>query len=109
MNVKNGSRFKRWLSSHAHNTRHDCNDLQIVPIDKKFIIVNDKTGQMDMLDYPGDPTGSPANVYNCLCDVDFDADILKDGINLDEYDYQQVKKEQQEKSEQIISFNIFKR
>ena len=75
--------------------------IHVVPIDKKFIIVNDKTGQMDMLDYPGDPTGSPANVYNCLCDVDFDADILKDGINLDEYDYQQVKKEQTQKSEEI--------
>lgn len=106
MNTKNGSRFKRWLSSHAHNTRHDCNDLQIVPIDKKFIIVNDKTGQLDLLDYPGDPTGSPANVYNCLCDVDFDEDIIKDGINLDEYDYQQIKQAQKDKSQEI-KFNIF--
>lgn len=107
MNVKNGSRFKRWRSSHAHNTRHDCNDLQIVPIDKKFIIVNDKTGQTDMLDYPGDPSGSPGNVYNCLCDVDFDEDILKDGINPTEINYQQIKQEQTQKSEEIILMNDF--
>lgn len=95
MKTKNKPQYKRWNWTPNDATRHTCNDGQIVPLDKKFIVVNEKTGEVDYLNYPGDWSGSPANVYNCLCEIDYDNNITDDGIDLEKIPkYKNIKKEQ---------------
>lgn len=95
MKTKNKPQYKRWNWTPNDATRHTCNDGQIVPLDKKFIVVNEKTGEVDYLNYPGDWSGSPANVYNCLCEIDYDDKIIEDGIDLEKIPkYKNIKKEQ---------------
>lgn len=51
---------KQWLAVHDGRTRdsHRMLDYDIVPIDEEF-----KNGLM----YPAEPSGDPAEVYNCRC------------------------------------------
>lgn len=54
---------KQWLATLDGRTRHDhaMADGQTVAEDKPFTVGGEK------LMYPGDPSGSPWNVYNCRC------------------------------------------
>lgn len=54
---------KSWLATLDGRTRHDhaMADGQTVAEDKPFTVGGEK------LMYPGDPSGSPWNVYNCRC------------------------------------------
>lgn len=67
-------KYKVWNQTPNPKTRHTITDGQKVPIEEKFEVINDKTGQVDMMDYPGDWTGSPANTANCLCELTFTDD-----------------------------------
>lgn len=53
---------KRWLATHDERTRdsHRAMDGEEVPYDEKF---------SNGLEYPGDPSGSAAEVYNCRCTI----------------------------------------
>jgi HK97 family phage portal protein len=56
---------KRWLATFDERTRdtHIDADGQTVPVDGKFSV------GMDMLEYPGDPRSSGAEIINCRCTV----------------------------------------
>ena len=66
--------YKVWNQTPNPKTRHTITDGQKVPLEEKFEVINDKTGQIDMMDYPGDWKGSPANTANCLCELSFTDD-----------------------------------
>lgn len=61
--------YKMWVWSEADNTRHSNMDGDTVELEEKFEVLNEVTGETDMMMYPHDPDGSPGNVINCLCDV----------------------------------------
>lgn len=103
MKTKNKPQYKRWNWTPNDATRHTCNDGQIVPLEEKFIIINDKTGDLDYMDYPGDWSASASNTINCLCDITFTDDPK--GAE----DYPKFKKLQQEKSTQIKQDNQYKK
>lgn len=67
-------KYKVWNYTPNPKTRHHGNDGQKVPIEEKFIIINDKTGDLDYMDYPGDWSASASNTINCLCDITFTDD-----------------------------------
>lgn len=54
---------KQWLSTMDNRTREDhiIVDGQVQNLDDPFNVVGEE------LQYPGDPSGSPANVINCRC------------------------------------------
>lgn len=54
---------KEWIATLDNDTRngHREADGQVVPINEPFIVGGEK------LMYPGDPSGSPWNLYNCRC------------------------------------------
>lgn len=56
---------KRWVATLDGRARHDhaAADGQVVPEDEPFVVGGEK------LMYPGDPSGSPWNIYNCRCTV----------------------------------------
>lgn len=63
---------KTWI--HTHNgktTRHMSNHMQKVPFDEPFIVVNDKTLEIDEMMYPCDPAGSFSNAWICYCEVEY--------------------------------------
>ena len=62
---QNGVTSKKWLSAGDNRTRdaHLEADGQTVPINAQF-----KVGG-ELLDYPGDPSGSPENIIHCRCSV----------------------------------------
>lgn len=63
---------KVWIwTGEGETTRHESNNMQKRLIDEPFIIVNDKTLEIDELMYPSDPNGSPSNTYICYCDIDY--------------------------------------
>ncbi len=66
--------YKVWNQTPNPKTRHTITDGQKVPLEEKFEVINDQTGQIDMMDYPGDWKGSPANTANCLCELSFTDD-----------------------------------
>jgi 2'-5' RNA ligase len=55
--------YKTWVATIADNTRPDHfeADGQVRPLDEPFEVGG------ELLDYPGDPSGSPAQTYNCRC------------------------------------------
>jgi hypothetical protein len=79
---------KRWIWSQLEKTRHSGMDGTIVPIGEKFVVVNEVTGDVDYLDFPGDVENysNPGNVINCGCDVEyiFQEGYSKDDANLSE-------------------------
>jgi HK97 family phage portal protein len=56
---------KEWLSAFVEASRaeHMAANSQVVALDEPFIVGSEP------LQYPGDPSGSPSNIINCLCDV----------------------------------------
>jgi len=54
---------KGWLSAFAPDSRdeHMAADGQVVGLNEFFVVMGEE------LQYPGDPSGSPGNVCNCLC------------------------------------------
>lgn len=60
---------KRWLPAMQSNTRPDhlaMADEPAIPINEKFSVGG------ELLEYPGDPAGSPENVINCRCTLVFE-------------------------------------
>ncbi|RAP44329.1 MAG: hypothetical protein BZ136_08870, partial [Methanosphaera sp. rholeuAM74] len=93
-------KYKVWVQHPNPKTRHTITNGQKVPLEKKFEVINDKTGQIDMMDYPGDWTGSPANTANCLCTLEF----TNDDSNLykpEEYSVTDAFNELKEKTEKL--------
>lgn len=63
---------KQWIwTGEGATTRHESNHLQKVRFDEPFIVVNDKTLDIDEMMYPCDPAGSPSNAYICYCEIDY--------------------------------------
>lgn len=63
--------MKKWIWTGAgETTRHESNNMQEVAFDDYFVVVNDKTLDVDMLMHPSDPNGSPSNVYICYCEME---------------------------------------
>ena len=58
---------REWIAASGGRTRdaHADADGQVVGMDEPFIVDGES------LDYPGDPTGSAANVINCRCGVSY--------------------------------------
>jgi hypothetical protein len=58
---------KEWIATFDERTRetHAIADGQKVPIDRRFDVGG------DMLDFPGDSSGSPEEVINCRCTLGF--------------------------------------
>jgi uncharacterized protein with gpF-like domain len=56
---------KTWRTSHDERVRsaHSAADGQTVPVWMPFQVGG------EMLQFPGDPSGSPDNVINCRCDI----------------------------------------
>lgn len=76
LSKKNGDGLKytkkTWVwTGRGKTTRHRSNDGQIRDIDEKFIVMNDKTGDIDLLDYPMDVKGSFSNCSICYCEVKY--------------------------------------
>lgn len=59
---------KRWLATHDSRTRDAHAQLDGVEIDIDEQFINDDGPIM----YPGDPSASPANVYNCRCALEYE-------------------------------------
>lgn len=59
---------KEWINTHDTRTRptHVAAGDQIVQLNEKFVV-----GEA-LLDFPGDPLGPPAEIYNCRCTAVFD-------------------------------------
>jgi hypothetical protein len=62
-----GVSTKQWLATGDNRTRptHRDADGQQVPINEKFYV------GVDLLDYPGDPAGSAAEIIQCRCTVTY--------------------------------------
>lgn len=59
---------KEWIwTNKGKTTRHKGNDGQVVDFYEKFECVHDKTGKVDMIMYPSDPSGSFENCWICYC------------------------------------------
>lgn len=70
---KNGAGYtkKKWIHTGAgKTTRHTSNHLQEVDFNDTFVILNDVTGDIDEIDYPCDPSGSPSNCAICYCEFE---------------------------------------
>jgi hypothetical protein len=59
---------KEWISANDHRTRHShrAADGDVIDVDGRFSVQTPKGG-VDMMDGPGDPTASAANLCNCRC------------------------------------------
>lgn len=68
---RNGANYtkKKWIHTGAgKTTRHTSNHMQEVNFNDTFVILNDVTGDIDEIDYPCDPNGSPSNCAICYCE-----------------------------------------
>lgn len=59
-----------WTGS-GKTTRHQSNDGKTVGVDDLFEIVNDATGDVDMMRFPMDPNASFSNAGICYCEMEF--------------------------------------
>lgn len=78
---------KSWVNTGRKNTRHMHNHGQTVEIDEPFLVMHDKTLQIDEMMYPCDPAGSWANAWICYCDVDYtdkEGNIFRDALGLNQ-------------------------
>lgn len=64
-------KYKVWNYTTNPKTRHQGNNGEKVTIEEKFIIVKDKTDDIDYMDYPRDWTASVSNTIYCLRDITF--------------------------------------
>ena len=95
--------YKVWNQHPNPKTRHNLTDGQKVKLEEKFIVINDKTGDIDYVDYPGDWTCSPSNSANCLCSLSFTNDPT--GYK----PHETLNQEKREKSEKIQKENQFRK
>ena len=61
---------KSWVWSAKEKTRHESMDGQTVPLDSKFEVLNETTGEVDYLLFPGDfenENHNCSNTCNCAC------------------------------------------
>ena len=61
---------KTWVWSAKEKTRHESMDGQTVPLDSKFEVLNEITGEVDYLLFPGDfenENNNCSNTCNCSC------------------------------------------
>ena len=64
---------KRWLATHDSKTRDAHAQLDGVEIDIDEPFINYPNGKdKEEIMYPGDPSASPANVYNCRCTLEYE-------------------------------------
>lgn len=63
---------KTWSWTPNERTRHMQMDETTIPIDEDFVVINDKTGDMEYAPYPRHESLSPSNSANCLCDCIFE-------------------------------------
>lgn len=62
---------KKWVWTGAGlTTRHESNNMQEVDFEDTFVILNDKTGDIDEINHPCDPNGSPSNCRICYCELE---------------------------------------
>ena len=62
---------KKWIwTGEGATTRHESNNMQEVDFNDTFVIVNDVTLDIDEIDYPCDPNGTPSNCAICYCELD---------------------------------------
>jgi hypothetical protein len=61
---------KEWVAANDHRTRHShrAADGDVIDFEKKFQVATPKGG-VDLMDGPGDPTASAANLCNCRCSM----------------------------------------
>lgn len=61
---------KEWHATEDSHTRptHATADGQVVPLDEKFVVGD------AFLDFPGDPTGQPAEIISCRCTMLYEFD-----------------------------------
>ena len=87
-----GMDFKMWLATPDEITRdtHVEATGQCVPLDGKFGVGS------DLLNEPGDPTGSPGEVYNCRCTMVFTSNC-GDGYEIFQDEFDAVNKVAQER------------
>lgn len=66
---------KTWIWSRLENTRHMGMDNQTVNLNGKFEVLNEVTGDLDFLLFPGDIDNDDhncSNICNCQCSVKYD-------------------------------------
>lgn len=66
---------KTWIWSRLENTRHSGMDNQTVNLNGKFEVLNEVTGDLDFLLFPGDIDNDDhncSNICNCQCSVKYD-------------------------------------
>lgn len=64
---------KRWLATHDNKTRDAHAQLDGVEIDIDEPFINYPNGKdKEEIMYPGDPSASAANVYNCRCALEYE-------------------------------------
>ena len=64
---------KSWISSQLEKTRHQGMDGETIPITEKFEVINEVTGDVDYLLFPGDVSNDHnncSNICNCGCTYD---------------------------------------
>jgi uncharacterized protein with gpF-like domain len=69
---------KEWIASIDSRTRsfekgdmYDHVELDGVTVEKNEKFATSTAFGVEMLEYPGDPSGSPGNIINCRCTVAF--------------------------------------
>ena len=63
---------KKWIwTGRGRTTRHASNNMQTVDIDEPFIVLNDKTLDVDVMMYPSDPAGGFSNAWICYCECEY--------------------------------------
>lgn len=66
---------KIWIwTGIGKTTRHESNDGKTVGIDELFEIVNDATGEVDMMRHPLDPNIGFSNSGICYCEMEYSKD-----------------------------------
>jgi hypothetical protein len=70
---------KRWIWSELEKTRHRGMEGVTVELEEKFTVVNEVTGDIDYLLFPGDVENysNPGQIINCGCDYEI---LTNDGI-----------------------------
>lgn len=62
---------KKWIwTGEGATTRHESNNMQEVDFNDTFVILNDVTLDIDEIDYPCDPNGTPSNCAICYCELE---------------------------------------
>ena len=64
---------KTWLWSRLEKTRHSGMDNTTIPIHEKFVVVNEKTDDIDYLMFAGDYVNAThaSNVVGCKCSINY--------------------------------------